>query len=125
MNDKQFEQLEKQLHKDMLAIGCGWIGGNYIKPPKEYALREEELSCISMINSILCYKLHREKNAEIVLREDCSQKHSYLSRYVESLGESKVTQLIQNQIDDIDYIQHSVYTDGEGLTYNAIVWKKQ
>ena len=66
-----------------------------------------------------------EKNAEIVLREECSQKHSYLSRYVESLGESKVTQLIQNQIDDIDYIQHSVYTEGEGVTYNAIVWKKQ
>ena len=54
MNDKQFEQAKKQLREDMRAIGCGWINGNYIKPPKEYALREEELSCVNMINSILC-----------------------------------------------------------------------
>ena len=34
MNDKQFEQAQKQLRKEMNAIGCGWINGNYIKPPK-------------------------------------------------------------------------------------------
>ena len=37
--------------------------------------------------------------------------------------EEKVIQLIQEQIDDIAYIKDSVYTDGEGLTYNSIVWK--
>ena len=123
MNDKQFEQAKKQLRKEMNAIGCGWINGNYIKPPKEYALREEELFCIRMINSILCYNIRREKDAATVLRKDCSQKHSYLSEYVDSLGEEKVIQLIQEQIDDIAYIKDSVYTDGEGLTYNSIVWK--
>lgn len=125
MNDKQFEQAKKQLREEMHAIGCGWINGNYIKPPKEYALREEELDCISMINSILCYRLRWEKDAAIVLQEDRSKKYSYLSEYVESLGETKVIQLIQNQIDDIAYIKNSVYTDGEGLTYNSIVWKNE
>ena len=125
MNDKQFEQAKKQLRKEMNAIGCGWINGNYIKPPKEYALREEELSCISMINSILCYRLRWETNAAIVLQEDLSKKYSYLSRYVESLGETRVIQLIQEQIDDIACIKDSVYTDGEGLTYNSIVWKNK
>lgn len=125
MNDKQFEQAKKQLREDMRAIGCGWINGNYIKPPKEYALREEELSCISMINSILCYRLKWETNAAIVLQEDLSKKYSYLSKYVDSLDEAKVIQLIQNQIDDIAYIKNSVFTDGEGLTYNSIVWKNE
>ncbi len=125
MNDKQFEQAKKQLHKEMNAAGYGWINGDYIKPPKEYALRSEELSCISMINSILCYRLRWEANAAIVLQEDRSKKYSYLSKYVESLGETKVIQLIQNQIDDIAYIKDSVYTDGEGLTYNSIVWKNE
>ena len=69
MNYKQFEQAQKQLRKEMNAIGCGWINGNYIKPPKEYALREEELSCVSMINSILCYSIRWEKDAATVLRK--------------------------------------------------------
>ena len=125
MNDKQFEQAKKQLREDMRAIGCGWINGNYIKPPKEYALREEELSCINMINSILCYTIRGEKDAATVLRKERSRKYSYLSEYVDSLGEAKVTQLIQNQIDDIAYIKDSVYTDEEGLTYNSIVWKNE
>ena len=125
MNDKQFEQAKKQLREEMHAIGCGWINGNYIKPPKEYARREEELSCISMINSILCYGYHWETDATVVLQKDCSKKYSYLTKYVESLGAAKVIQLIQNQIDDIAYIKDSVYTDGEGLTYNSIVWKNE
>ena len=124
MNDKQFEQAKKQLRKEMNAIGCGWINGNYIKPPKEYALREEELSCISMINSILCYNIRGEKDAATVLRKERSRKYSYLSEYVDSLGEEKVIQLIQEQIDDIAYIKDSVYTDSEGCTYNTIIWKK-
>ena len=115
MNDKQFEQAKKQLREDMRAIGCGWINGNYIKPPKEYALREEELSCVNMINSILCYSIRGEKDAAAVLWKERSRKYS--------LGEEKVIQLIQEQIDDIAYIKDSVYTDGEGLTYNSIVWK--
>lgn len=125
MTDKQFEQAKKQLHTEMNANGYGWINGNYIKPPKEYALRSEELSCISMINSILCYRLRWEKNAAIVLQEERSKTYSYLSKYVDSLGEVKVIQLIQNQINDIAYIKNSVYTDGEGLTYNSIVWKNK
>ena len=125
MNDKQFAQATKQLREDKRAIGCGWINGNYIKPPKEYALREKELSCINMTNSILCYTIRGEKDAATVLRKERSRKYSYLSEYVDSLGEAKVTQLIQNQIDDIAYIKDSVYTDEEGLTYNSIVWKNE
>lgn len=70
MNDKQFEQAKKQLREDMRAIGCGWINGNYIKPPKEYALRKEELSCINMINSILCYTIRGGKT-----QQQCCEKN--------------------------------------------------
>ena len=76
-----------------------------------------------MINSILCYSIRWEKDAATVLRKERSRKYSYLSEYVDSLGEEKVIQLIQEQIDDIAYIKDSVYTDGEGLTYNSIIWK--
>lgn len=125
MNDKQLEQANKQLREEMCAIGCGWVDGGYIKPPKEYALREKELSCISMINSLLCYGHGREIDAKTVLQREQSHDHSYLAQYVDSLGEAKVIQLIQNQIDEIAYIKRSVYTDGEGLTYNSIVWKNE
>ena len=123
MNDKMLEQKKKELREEMNANGFGWINGNYIKPPRGYMLRDRELSCIDMINSILCYNCAGYKDAEQVMRYEETSYHNYLADYVELFGRDKVVALIQDQINSIDNINHSVYTDSEGLTYNSINWK--
>lgn len=123
MNDKQFEQKERELRAEMTSKGFGWINGKYIKPPKEYELRTRELNCISMINSILCYNCRGFKDAESVLKYEEKSHHNYLADYVKALGRDKVIALIQDQIDSIAGIKDGVFTDSEGLTYSSIIWK--
>lgn len=124
MNDKQLKQAERNLREEMNAQGFGWINGSYIKPPPEYALREKELSCISMINSILAYNCRGWLIAEKVMQYEESRRYNYLADYVEVLGREKVVALIQGQIDSIDHVEQNVYTDSEGLMYNSIAWKE-
>lgn len=124
MNDKIHKQKQKELKEEMNEKGFGWIDGKYIKPPKEYELRNAELCCIDMINSLLCYNCAGYQDAEQVMKyEEEIAYRNYLSDYVELFGRDKVVALIQGQIDSIDSINHSVYTDSEGLTYNSINWK--
>ena len=124
MTDQQFKQAKQQLREEMANIGCGWIDGKWVNPPDEYKLRERELSCISMINSILAYQGAGITDAEAVMRMEENAYHNYLADYVELFGREKVIALIQEQIDSIDYVQHNVHTDSEGCSYNAIVWKE-
>lgn len=125
MTDRQFEQKKKELREEMNAKGFGWIDGKYIKPPKKYQLREEELSCISMINSILAYNWTVGcEGAEAVMRHEENRYHNYLAQYVKLFGRDKVVELIQNQIDSIDNIERGVGTDSEGVSYNSIVWNE-
>lgn len=124
MNDRQFEEKKRELREEMRAIGCGWINGDYVKPPKEYQLRDRELSCISMINSILAYQGRGMTNAEDVLQMEERSYHNYLADYVELFGRDKVIALIQEQIDSIYRVDTCVYTDGEGVSYNSIIWKE-
>ena len=49
--------------------------------------------------------------------------HNYLADYVTELGEVRVLELIQGQIDSIDYVHVAVSYDSEGLSYNSIQWK--
>lgn len=123
MTDKQFEQKKKELRAEMNAKGFGWIDGKYIKPPKEYMMREEELSCIGMINSILAYGGFG-LDAETVIKNQGKSYHNYLAQYVNILGHKKVVDLIQGQIDSIKEIKQNVHTDSEGLSYNSIVWNE-
>jgi len=125
MNDKQLEQAKKQLQEEMSALGYGWIDGKYIKPPKEYELRNEEISCIEMINSILAYSCSGYTEAEKVMRHEESAYHNYLADYVTLLGRNKVVTLIQGQIDSISGVKCGVHTDSEGVSYNSIVWKEE
>lgn len=120
MTDKQFDQARA----DFRAKGYGWINGEYHKPPKEYKLREEELSCISMINSILAYGGFGYSAEEVMQREERSY-HNYLADYVKILGRDKVVALIQGQIDDIVRIRRNVGTDSEGVSYNSIIWRDE
>lgn len=122
MNDKQLDQAKKQLREEMNSHGYGWIDGEFVKPPPEYTLRSEELSCIGMINSILAYNWHKQTAEEIMQMEERAY-HNYLADYVELFGRDKVVALIQEQINSIDRIKHCVYTDSEGVTYNSIIWK--
>lgn len=123
MTDKQLEQKEKEFREEMNSQGYGWINGKYFKPPKEYQLREEELSCIGMINSILAYKWFGD-GAEGVMQREEKAYHNYLGQYVALLGREKVVELIQEQIDSIKEIKRNVHTDSEGVSYNSIVWNE-
>lgn len=121
MTDKQFDAKKKSLHEEMNSKNFGWINGNYIKPPEEYELKQTELSCISMINSILAYNWFGESAEEIMQMEEHSH-YNYLEDYVKSFGRDKVVALIQDQMDDIRSIKRNVHTDSEGVTYNSIIW---
>ena len=124
MTDKQIEQKKKELREEMNAQGFGWIDGKYIKPSEEYIMREKELNCISMINSILCYNCQGYEDAEKVMEYEEKSYHNYLADYVGLLGRRKVIELIQGQINSIDSVK-CVGTDSEGITYNGIVWKNE
>jgi hypothetical protein len=108
----------------MRANGCGWIDGKYVKPPKKYKIRATELDCIDMINSILAYNCSGCTDAEKVMEYEEKSWHNYLADYVKELGRVKVVALIQEQINSIDHVDHSVYTDSEGCVYNSIAWKE-
>lgn len=125
MNDKQLNQAKKQLREEMNANGYGWINGNYIKPPKKFYLRDRELWCIEMINSILCYNCQGFTDAEAVMQYEEKSYYNYLAEYVELLGRDRVVTLIQGQIDSIAGVRNCVYIDNEGLSYNSIVWKEE
>jgi hypothetical protein len=122
MNKQMQEQKEKELREEMMAHGYGWIDGKYTQPPEEYMLRKEELSCISMIDSILAYGGFG-LTAEQVMKFEERSYHNYLDQYVKLFGRAKVVELIQGQIDSISSISHGVFTDGEGCTYNSINYK--
>lgn len=123
MTDKQFEQKEKELREEMNSQGFGWIDGKYFKPPKEYQLKEKELSCISMINSILTYGGFGY-DAEAVMEREEKSYHNYLADYVNIFGRDKVIKFIQGQINSIKEIRYNVHTDSEGCSYNSIVWNE-
>lgn len=123
MNDKQLEAARSQLSNKIAAIGYGWINGKYRNPPKKYRLREKEFDCIDMINSLLCYGYGGCLDAAAILHNELNSYHSYLASYVDTLGEKRVIKLIQGQIDDIERVGYSVYTDSEGCTYNTLIWK--
>lgn len=125
MTDKQLQQAEAQFREEMRAHGYGFIDGKYIKPPEEYEKRKQEFYCISMINSILAYQCAGVTDAERVMQSEERRYHNYLADYVKVLGRARVVELIQDQIDDIAYVAHNVCTDGEGLSYNAIIWKEE
>ena len=125
MTDKQLEQAKRELREEMNSYGYGWINGRYIQPPKRYRIREEELSCISMINSILCYTCRGYKDAVKVLEYEERSYFNYLKDYVKTIGKNKVVSLIQGQIDFISGVSEDVFTDDEGVTYSSIIWKEE
>lgn len=123
MNRQMQEQKKKELREEAEAKGYGYFGGFRVQPPEEYRLRKEELNCISMIDSILCYNCRGWQDAESVLKYEETSYHNYLADYVKLFGRDKVLELIQGQIDSIESISVGVFTDDEGCTYNSINYK--
>lgn len=120
MNDFELEMEKKKLAN----AGCGWKNGVYYKGTPEQEIRKRELSCIEMINSILAYDCRGYSVANDVLKYEKNSYYNYLENYVTELGESRVLELIQGQIDSIDTINVDVGQDSEGVSYNSIKWKK-
>lgn len=123
MTDNQLERKTRELRDEMNAQGFGWIDGKYIKPPKEYELRQKELNCINMINSILAYDWFGQ-DAEWIMQHEEKAYKNYLAEFVALFGRKKVVELIQGQINSIKEIKRNVHTDSEGLSYNSIVWNE-
>ena len=117
MTDKELE-LKKEILRNRGVSQYKKTGS-----PKEIK-QAIELSCIEMINSILAYNGFGFDAEEVMKMEEISW-HNYLEDYVKKLGRERVVELIQNQIDDIEQIQHCVFTDEEGVTYNSIIWKNK
>ena len=87
---------------------------------REYSARE-------MINSYLAYQCKDEKIARNVLYyDDYHNRHyNYLKQYLDELGEERMLELIQEQINDIVCVLQNTFTDNEGLSYNSIVWRDE
>ena len=121
MNDFELK-IEK---KKLVDAGCGWKNGVYHKGTPEQETRKRELSCIEMINSILAYNCRGYSSPKEVLEhEKKNLYHNYLEPYTTELGEDRVLELIQGQIDSIDTVEVGVSRDSEGVYYNSIKWKE-
>lgn len=103
MTDKQIERLRNEVLRFIDGIPC--------KLTKEQEQLHRELECRDMINSCLCYGYDFLNS-------------SYSKSYIEELGIDKVKQLYKEQKEDFDKatVLHNIGTDGEGNSYNSIVW---
>lgn len=124
MNDKQLEDAERALRKEIGAIGCGFVNGQYIEPPKEYEARRDALRCVRMINSILAYGCRGYTAAEEVMQHEEKARYNYLAEYVHKLGRAAVVELIEGQIKSISGVSVGTFEDDEGVVYNSIIWKE-
>ena len=112
MTRKEIEKAKKSL----------FVNGIYDLTDEEQKIANE-LSCREMINSILCY------HGEIGLFTENGDLNRYLCRKSNDrdyygIGKERVMELIAEQVSDFRQakVLRSVYTDGEGVTYNSIVW---
>ena len=120
MNDFELE-MEKQ---KLANTGCGWKSGTYYKGTPAQEIRRRELSCIEMINSILAYSCRGYTKAKDVLEHEKNAYHNYLENYTTELGEDRVLELIQDQIDSIETVNVDVWRDSDGILYSSTRWKE-
>ena len=105
MTHKQLEQLKKSSR---------YYGIVTDRTPEEKEIYDR-ISCIETINSCIAYC---SRNLESIMRND------YMQRHIDKLGLDVVARLVQGQLNDVLCIQHCVYTDSEGCSYNSIIWKE-
>lgn len=117
MTDSELKQEEDKLY--------ALRRSNQNRTPSKQKLRELELRCVKMINSVLAYRYDLKRdNADYILQEE-EQNHSrYLPPFVLELGRKRVIELINCQLRDIKRIERNTFTDDEGCTYNSIIWAR-
>lgn len=121
MTDLELQQAKRQLSEQMrkTSIENG-------KPTHEQKRQYEKLLCIGMINSVIAYDWYEGQSAKRLLDWELNDRyHSYLEEYVEKFGYDEVLALVQGQLDDIVSIERDIFTDGEGVSYNSIIWKNK
>jgi hypothetical protein len=123
MNASTLEKRKKELHEKINAQCKQFPGMKLVIKDKKLINERDELSCIEMINSLLCYDCVGFKNAEEVMQKEEKSDFNYLKTYVEKLGRERVVELIQEQIDSIEHVESGVFVDDESVSYNSIVWK--
>lgn len=80
--------------------------------------RYNKLSCIDMINSIICYN-------DCNTPEDVVFRYSghYLDQYIREFGLNNVLDMAAEQLNDVVAVTRNVFTDSEGCTYNSLVFR--
>lgn len=121
MESKKLEQYKDALYAEMRERKAK--GENPFKD-ENFKRRYDYKSAWEMIGSILAYNWQSGQSAKELLDWELNDRyHSYLEEYVKLLGYDVILSLIQQEMDDIDYIKKAVFTDSDGLTYNSIVYK--
>lgn len=119
MTDYELQQAKRKLAEQMKksSVENG-------KPTPEQKRQYEKLLCVGMINSVIAYDWYEGQTAKELLDWELNDRyHSYLKEYVDIFGYDEVLSLVQDQLDDIQFIERDVFTDGEGVSYNSITWK--
>ncbi len=98
-----------------------FFGARKCKLAPDQKRRLDELSCVSMIDSIIAYG-GKGLSAQEILDLEKGSYHNYLADHIEKLGEERVLELIQGQLDSIAYVGYAG-RDSEGNIYNGIVYK--
>ena len=121
MTDFELSQAKRQLSEQM------WKSREENgKPTPEQKRKYEKYLCISMINSVIAYDWYEGQTAKELLDWELNDRyHSYLEEYVEKFGYDEVLALVQDQLNDIKFVERDVFTDGEGVSYNSIIWKNK
>ena len=88
---------------------------------KEYLREEDEIWAIEMIHSILTY------TSKDYWTVDYLMNNKYMAKYIKSLGEDKLRQIIADEIAEFENatIENDVYTDSEDVSYNSVTFKDE
>ena len=121
MTDFELSQAKRQLSEQM------WKSREENgKPTPEQKRQYEKFMCVSMINSVIAYDWYEGQTAKELLDWELNDRyHSYLEKYVSKFGYDEVLALMQDQLNDIKSIERDTFTDGEGVSYNSIIWKEK
>ena len=123
MTEKQIEAVKEKLNKKYYGDNCRTIDNLKMEWTKKDEILEEELSCRSMINSMLVYGDDTEEGSYGYNR--------YLKPYTEKgtwhdglITKKRLNKLIAEQKNDFEKatVKHNVYTDSEGCSYNSCHW---
>ncbi len=125
MTNKEIEREKNALYKKYYGDKCR-VPANLTQPwTPEDKRRDEELSCIEMIHSCLTYGTdpYEVGTHWVVGKGHVTQ--TWMTPYEETLGVERVKELVEQEREEYKhaFINHGVYTDCEGLSYNSVTFR--